>query len=103
MGQLNRSFSQMTGQLRRVIQKVMHLSRQVADGSSSQASAFEETSASINEIASMTKQNAENARFANRLIIENTGLVEQADQSMQDLEQSMKHISEAGSGDRKNH
>jgi methyl-accepting chemotaxis protein len=96
VGQLNRSFSEMTGQLRRVIQKVMHISRQVADGSSTQASAFEETSASINEIASMTKKNAENARFANRLMIENTSLVEQADQSMQDLEQSMKHISEAG-------
>ncbi len=96
VGQLNRSFTQMTGQLRRVIQKVMHLSRQVADGSSSQASAFEETSASINQIASMTKQNAENARFADRLIIENTGLVEQADHSMQDLGLSMKHISEAG-------
>jgi methyl-accepting chemotaxis protein len=51
VGQLNRSFNQMTSQLRRVIQKVMHLSRQVADGSSSQASAFEETSASITEIA----------------------------------------------------
>ncbi len=96
VGQLNRSFTQMTGQLRRVIQKVMYLSRQVADGSSSQASAFEETSASINEIVSMTKQNAENARFADRLISENSGLVEEADQSMQDLDLSMKHISEAG-------
>ena len=96
VGQLNRSFIEMTGQLSRVIQKVTHLSRQVADGSSSQASAFEETSASITEIASMTKQNAENARFADRLIGENTGLVEQADQSMQDLDRSMKHISEAG-------
>jgi methyl-accepting chemotaxis protein len=86
----------MTSQLRRVIQKVVHISRQVADGSSTQASAFEETSASINEIASMTKKNAENANFANRLMIENTALVEQADQSMKDLEQSMKHISEAG-------
>ena len=97
VGQLNRSFSQMTGQLRRVIQKAMRLSRQVADGSSNQASAFEETSASITEIASMTKQNAENARYANRMIIENTSLVEEADQSMQDLEDSMKQISEAGS------
>jgi methyl-accepting chemotaxis protein len=96
VGQLNQSFSQMTVQLRRVIQKVMRLSRQVADGSSCQASAFEETSASINQIASMTKQNAENARFANQLIIENTNLVDQADQSMQDLELSMKQISEAG-------
>ena len=96
VGQLNRSFTQMTGQLRRVIQKVTHLSRQVADGSSNQASAFEETSASINEIATMTKHNAENAGFANQLINENTSLVEQADLSMQDLEQSMKHISEAG-------
>jgi methyl-accepting chemotaxis protein len=75
---------------------VIHLSRQVADGSSSQASAFEETSASINEMVSMTKQNAENARFADRLISENAGLVEEADQSMQDLDLSMKHISEAG-------
>ena len=96
VGQLNRSFSEMTGQLRRVIQKVTGLSRQVADGSSSQASAFEETSAAINEIVSMTKQNAENARFADRLISENSGLVEQADQSMLDLDQSMKLISEAG-------
>ncbi len=69
----------MTGQLRRVIQKVTHLSRQVADGSSNQASAFEETSASINEIATMTKHNAENAGFANQLINENNSLVEQAD------------------------
>jgi methyl-accepting chemotaxis protein len=96
VGQLNRSFSEMTGQLSRVLQKVMRLSRQVADGSSSQASAFEETSSAINEIVSMTKQNAENARFADHLISENTGLVEQADQSMLDLDRSMKHISEAG-------
>ncbi len=67
---------------------VRHSCATVADGSTNQATALEETSATLEEISSMTKSNAENARCAQQSANETRASAEQgADQ--------MKHLSEA--------
>jgi len=96
VGRLYGAFSRMNAQLTRVIRKVTHISREVAEGASNQASAFEETSASINEIAAMTRQNADNSQAARQLVEETNTRVVEAHRSMRDLDQSMNQISEAG-------
>lgn len=45
-------------------------SQSLAEGASEQAAAIEETSSSLEEISSMTRQNADNAQQANRLMVD---------------------------------
>ena len=67
---------------------VRHSCATVADGSTNQATALEETGATLDEISSMTRSNAENARSAQQSANETRASAEQgADQ--------MKHLSEA--------
>ena len=69
--------------------------RELAEGSLRQGAAMEETSSSLEEMATMTRQNAENASHANGLMQETKKTVGQANQSMQGLTASMKEISKA--------
>jgi methyl-accepting chemotaxis protein len=69
--------------------------RELAEGSLRQGAAMEETSSSLEEMATMTRQNAENASQANDLMQETKKTVGQANQSMQGLTASMKEISKA--------
>ncbi|HQN17662.1 MAG TPA: methyl-accepting chemotaxis protein, partial [Syntrophobacteraceae bacterium] len=56
---------------------------------------LEETSSALEEVTSMTKQNADNAIQANRLMMESSTIVNQANQTMADLTTSMNEISRA--------
>jgi methyl-accepting chemotaxis protein len=67
----------------------------LAEGASTQAASLEETSASLEELSSMTKQNADNAMQANNLMKENRTLVSTATAYMSDLNQSMNDIAKA--------
>jgi methyl-accepting chemotaxis protein len=96
VGRLHESFARMNTRLTQVIRNVTHISKGVAEGASSQASAFEETSASINQIAAMTSQNADNSQAARQLVEETNTRVVEANQSMRELDQSMNRISAAG-------
>ncbi|MFZ0929683.1 MAG: methyl-accepting chemotaxis protein [Syntrophobacteraceae bacterium] len=69
--------------------------KELSDGSASQAAAIEQTSSSLEEMASMTRQNAQNSSHANSLMLETKETVGQANQSMQGLTASMKEISVA--------
>jgi methyl-accepting chemotaxis protein len=73
--------------------EVSSASQSLADGASKQAAGLQETSASIEEMASMTKQNADNAHQANVLMGETSAIVDQANQSMTELNACMKEIS----------
>ena len=70
-------------------------SRELADGASQQASAIEETTASLEEISAMTKRNAEGASEADRLMQEATGIIVRANATMKNLTVSMNEISQA--------
>jgi len=76
---------------------VASISQSVADGASSQAAALEETSASLNEIASMTKRNAENADRAKQLATHARTAAETGTTDMQAMSGAMEAI-KASSG-----
>jgi methyl-accepting chemotaxis protein len=69
--------------------------KELAEGSAGQAAAIEQTSSSLEEMAAMTRQNAENSSHANSLMLETKETVGQANKSMQGLTASMKEISVA--------
>lgn len=68
-------------------------SLELAEGSSRQAAAIEETSSSLEEMASMTKQNAQNANHANALMLEISRVVDESSAAMADLTDSIREIS----------
>jgi len=75
--------------------QVSSASQSLAQGSSEQAASLEETSASLEEMASMTRANADHARQADALMGETSRVVENANQSMTGLIQSMREVSAA--------
>lgn len=75
--------------------QVSTASQQLAEGASHQASSIEETSASLEKISSMTKHNAANATEANQLMIEARNVVGKANQSMLQVIESMRRITNA--------
>ncbi|MEJ5300177.1 MAG: bacteriohemerythrin, partial [Thermodesulforhabdaceae bacterium] len=62
---------------------------------SQQAAAIEETSSALEEMASMTRQNADNASEAERLMRETRDIVSDANASMDNLAASMAEINRA--------
>jgi methyl-accepting chemotaxis protein len=84
-----------TGNVASASSQVAQASRQLADGASEQAASVEETSSSLEEMASMTRQNTGNAAHANQLMSEAKTLVEQANESMKLLGDSIHDISRA--------
>ncbi len=68
---------------------------QLADGSSNQASALEKTSAALEEIASMTKQNADNVGEADAISKTSVVDINEAIGSMKGLNSSMEEITSA--------
>ena len=74
---------------------VSSASHSLAQGATKQASELEETSSSIEEMASMTKKNAGNAGQANRLMEDSGQVVNEASLSMIDLTDSMREITTA--------
>jgi methyl-accepting chemotaxis protein len=70
-------------------------SQSLAEGASEQAASIEETSSSMEEMASMTRKNAENAGHADNLMREAGKLVDGANESMEELIESIDAISKA--------
>jgi methyl-accepting chemotaxis protein len=73
----------------------LSISRMLSDSSYHQAASLEETSASLDEMASMTRQNASNTGEANNLMTAAKHSIEKANVSMSDLIRSMKDIAVA--------
>jgi len=74
---------------------VADMSQQMAGGTASQASAIEETSSSLEEMSAMTRQNAENATQADKLMHQVEGITSSAGDSMNRLMEFMQEISSA--------
>ncbi len=62
------ALGQMSRQLKGTLHELGDTSKLLADGASQQASSLEETSATLEEISSMTKRNAENAGTAREIV-----------------------------------
>jgi methyl-accepting chemotaxis protein len=71
------------------------ISQSLAEDSSEQAASIEQTSASLEEMSSMIKQNAENAKSANKLVADADQEAMQAKAAMSKLTRSMGEINEA--------
>jgi methyl-accepting chemotaxis protein len=68
IGELTQSVNYMKQKLGEMVSQSTDMSQTLSDAASQQAAAIEETSSSLDELASMTKQNAGNAAEADRLI-----------------------------------
>jgi len=95
IGDLVASFNTMRIKMGDAVGQSMSISQILSDSSSQQAASLEETSASLDEMASMTKQNATNTAEANGLMTAAKQAIEKANTSMADLTRSMKDIASA--------
>ncbi len=93
---ISEGLAQSSEQVSSASDQIASASQSLAEGAAQQAGGLEETSSSIEEIASMTNKNAYNAGQANILMTDTTGVVEEANQALKELTQSMNEISEAG-------
>jgi methyl-accepting chemotaxis protein len=84
-----------TGRVASVSAQVSGSSQVLSDGASEQAAAIEETSSSLEEMASMTKHNADNADQADGLMKQVGQFVGQSNESMGKLSASMEEIKKA--------
>jgi methyl-accepting chemotaxis protein len=75
--------------------QISSASQSLAEGSSEQAASIEETSSALEEMSAMTKQNADHAGEADRLMKASNQSLNQANNSMKDLTVSMDGISKA--------
>ncbi|MFH2058800.1 MAG: methyl-accepting chemotaxis protein [Pseudomonadota bacterium] len=75
--------------------EISSTSQSLAEGASQQAASLEETSSSLEEMSSMTKQNAQNASNAENIGRASSTAVDQSMSSMTQLIESMNDISKA--------
>ena len=95
IGELAESVNAMRKKMGQAVGQSMAISSVLSDSSSQQAASIEETSASLDEMASMTKQNAENTTAANHLMISVREAIEKANNAMTELTRSMTDIARA--------
>ncbi|MGE0086537.1 MAG: methyl-accepting chemotaxis protein [Desulfococcaceae bacterium] len=102
IGQLAEAQNRMIFSLHNMIQNIIQKARTLGEGVIRQAADLEETSASLNQIDSMSKNNAENAARAEEVIMAFDRMIDTVRQSMLEnrsmmqLEDSMKSIGTTG-------
>ena len=96
IGMLAQSVDAMRQKMGEAVGGSVATSQSLSAAASEQASSIEETSASLEELASMTKMNTENTNQANSLMMTTKGVIQQANHSMNDLTKSMSEIAQAG-------
>ncbi len=84
-----------TAEVKNAARQVAGVSQNLAQGATEQAAAIQETSSSLEEMSSMTRQNADHATAANAMMEETARVVEGANTSMKNLTASMQEISRA--------
>lgn len=95
IGELVASVNTMRTKMGNAVGHAMQIATTLSDSSSEEVAAIEETSASLDEIASMTRQNAENTGEANKLMASAKEAIKKAGESMKELTNSMKDITQA--------
>ncbi|MCK5437785.1 MAG: hypothetical protein KAI90_07205 [Desulfobulbaceae bacterium] len=76
-------------------------SEKIAGNVGEQAASLEETTATLEEISSMTDRNAENSNQADNLMQENQTIISKAEATMKEMITSMDSIAESGRDTRK--
>ena len=92
IGQLAQSVNMMRMKMGETVGQSVAMSQNLSEAASEQASSLEETSSSLEEMTSMTKQNAGNAAQANNLMTTAQQIIENANVSMNELTGAMKEI-----------
>jgi methyl-accepting chemotaxis protein len=92
IGQLAQSVNMMRMKMGETVGQSVVMSQNLSEAASAQAASLEETSSSLEEMTSMTKQNAGNATEANNLMTTAQQVIERANGSMNELTESMKEI-----------
>jgi len=82
-------------QVNEAAEQIAGTSQLIAQGASDQASSLEETSASLQQMAAMTRANATNAQQANELAAKARDNAEVGDRTMGELSQAMEAINES--------
>jgi methyl-accepting chemotaxis protein len=95
IGELVETVDEMRVKMGDMVAQAMSISEGLSDSAASEAASLEETSASLDEIASMTRQNAANTNEANQLMLSAKQAVEKANHSMTGLTKSMQDIAGA--------
>ena len=95
IGELIASVNTMRTKMGNAVGHAMEIAATLTDSTSEEVAAIEETSASLDEIASMTRQNAENTSAANKLMASAKEAIKKAGESMNELTKSMKDITQA--------
>ncbi len=96
-----RGLDKVAGEVDSASDRVASTARQLASGTSKQASAVRDTSSFLEEIAAMTRQNTENVSRANSLMIATSAVVAESADSMTRLTRSMDEIAKSGEETRK--
>ncbi len=92
VGDLSRSVNRMRSKMGEAVGQSVTMSQTLSAAASDQASSLEETSSSLEEMASMTKLNAQNTAQANTLMSSARLEIQKANSSMHELTESMKAI-----------
>ena len=92
VGELADSLRSMGGNIRSTMRDIAAIAAKLSDGAGSQAASIEESSASLEELASMTQLGAENANQGKQLIRATGEMVVKADQAMHELQTCMSDI-----------
>lgn len=95
IGLLLGALNKMAINLRRIFGHIAHSGKDISIGASSQAASLEETSAALEQMAAMTKENAENANLGTHRIAEAHQSMIAAEKSMGQVSITMLEISEA--------
>ncbi|MFH1033640.1 MAG: methyl-accepting chemotaxis protein [Pseudomonadota bacterium] len=101
IGQLARSVELMRSKMAEAVGQSVDMSMSLSEAASRQAAALEETSSSLEEMASMTRQNADSSEQADKLMSEAEAVIREGGQSVDQLTVSMREIAEAGEQTRK--
>ena len=101
IGELARSVNDMRLKMQDAVGRSVGMSRQLADASTSQAANLEETSASLEEMSAMIKQNAQHTALANTLLNTTQEITARANVSVTELNRSIADIALASEKTRK--
>jgi len=95
MSHMSNRMNLVNEKFRNILKDILLAAQKLSDVTLNQASALEETSSSLEEMGAVTKNNAENASQADRLMHEARQIIEKANNSMARVIESMGSISKA--------
>jgi len=95
------SIGEESNQVTLAARKVSQASKTMADGAASSASGIEETSASLEEITSMTAMNSENTQNGQKMMSESVAIVDAVNKHLAQMAGAVTEISHAGDATKK--